>query len=85
MKLLPLTGRIELAEAQMLRLADAVPVWIACAEGALWISQAAEPRDIVIEAGEGLAIKKPQDAIIGPVSGAATMICAPFDGYRVAA
>ena len=85
MNLLPLAGRIHFAEADMRRVPDGVPVWLECVEGALWISQGAEPRDIVIEAGESIALEAPRDAIIGPVGGAATVVTELLDSYRVAA
>lgn len=85
MNVLPLAGRMHFAETDMCRVPDGVPVWLECVEGALWISQGVEPRDIVIEAGESIALEAPRDAIIGPLGGAATVVAELLDTYHVAA
>lgn len=57
----------------LFNLADGISAWVECVEGAIWISQVAEPRDVVLVAGESAALAAPRRAIIGAINGAAVV------------
>lgn len=62
-----------LPPSTLLAIEDHVPQWIACQQGALWISQTAEPRDIVLEAGDSVVLAHPRHAIVGAIGGRAVV------------
>lgn len=58
---------------ELYRLENGVSQWIGCDSGTVWISQAVEPRDIVLAAGDSLLIESPRQALIGSIGGPATV------------
>ena len=66
-------GRTGLSVGTLFKLEDGVTTWVECLDGALWISQVTEPRDVVLVAGEGLSLKAPRHAIVGAINGAAVV------------
>jgi Protein of unknown function (DUF2917) len=70
---LPAGTETRLPVGALFKLEDDISAWVECVEGALWISQVAEPRDVVLAAGEGVALACPRHAIVGAINGAAVV------------
>ncbi len=70
---LPIGTETRLAPGALFKLEDGVHAWLECVEGAIWVSQTAQPRDVVIAAGESIALAAPHNAIIGAINGPAVV------------
>lgn len=70
---LPIGTETVLSPSTLLAIEDQLPQWIGCQQGAIWISQTAEPRDIVLEAGDSIVLEDPRQAIVGAVGGRAVV------------
>jgi hypothetical protein len=64
---------LRLSTGQLLDLHDGEGLEIACLEGAVWITQSNDPRDIVIAAGESFVLDKPGLALVCASAGPATV------------
>ncbi len=73
MKKLSIGTETSLPAGALFTLNDGVCTWVECVEGAIWISQVVEPRDVVLVAGESVALAAPRRAIIGAINGAAVV------------
>jgi len=51
-------ARFELDQGQLLTLDDSLDVTIECAEGALWLTQDGDPRDVTLSAGQSYRIDR---------------------------
>ena len=49
---------------------------VECLEGAIWITQSNDPRDIVLEAGQSFVLDKPGLALVCAAAGPATVAVA---------
>ena len=56
---LPIGTETRLPARALFRLEDGISQWIECENGAIWISQQNNPRDIVLTAGESAVVAAP--------------------------
>jgi len=70
---LPIGTETRLPAGKLFKLEDGLSQWIECVEGAIWITQMSEPRDVVLSAGESVTLAAPRAAIIGAINGAAVV------------
>jgi len=66
-------GPVRLNTGELLDINDGEGFTIKCLEGAVWITQSNDPRDVVLEAGESFVLDKPGLALICAASGAAAV------------
>lgn len=59
-----------LAHRTMLSLHDRAGERIECCAGCLWLTQEGDPRDIVLEAGDGFMLDRPGTALVYALSDA---------------
>jgi len=59
-----LLGARRLTKGRILRVHHALGHRVECVSGSLWITQDGDPRDFVLEPGEGLAFDRPGDALV---------------------
>ena len=67
---------VRLNTGELLDIDDGEGFTIECREGAIWITQSNDPRDIVLEAGESFVLDKPGLALICAAAGPATVALA---------
>jgi hypothetical protein len=67
---------LRLNTGQLLDIHDGDGLEIVCLEGAVWITQSNDPRDIVIEAGEAFVLDKSGLALVCASAGPATVAVA---------
>ena len=82
---LPIGTETRLPAQALFRLEDGVSQWIECENGAIWISQQNDPRDIVLTAGESAIVATPRGAIVGAINGAAVVWTDHTQGIAAAA
>ena len=66
---------LDLTEREDIRLTDAQGLSVTCLEGALWITQAEDPEDVVLKPGQAFVIGRPGLTLVSaPVSRASIVI-----------
>ncbi len=74
MTILPIGSDVRLAGNTVHQFAIGISQSIECIEGAIWITQPNEPRDIVLAAGERMLFRAPgKSLLVGPINGAAVV------------
>lgn len=66
-------GAVKLAPNQTLRVVDGAGSTVCAVEGAVWITEENQPRDIVLEAGRCYRLKHDGIAIVNSLSGEASV------------
>jgi hypothetical protein len=66
-------GAVKLSPNQTLRVVDGAGSTVCAVEGAVWITEENDPRDIVLEAGSCYRLKREGVAIVNPLSGEASV------------
>jgi len=66
-------GAVKLAPNQTLRLRDGAGSTVCAVEGAVWITEENQPRDIVLEAGNCYRLRNAGLALINSLGGAAAV------------
>lgn len=89
MHTLPIDTNSRLPERGMFHLSESLAQAIEVLDGAIWITQPREPRDIVVTAGQSVLLDHPVAAIISAIGGpacvkASTLAAVPSD-YAAAA
>jgi hypothetical protein len=69
--------RLTLPEGRYAVLADAAGTRIACADGALWITQYTDARDIVLHAGQSFVVDRDTKVIVSALETSIVSIAAP--------
>jgi len=67
---------VRLNTGELLDIDDGEGFAIECREGAVWITQSNDPRDIVLKAGQSFVLDKPGLALICAAAGPATLTVA---------
>jgi hypothetical protein len=67
---------VRLNTGELLDIDDGEGFTIECREGAVWITQSNDPRDIVLKAGQSFVLDKPGLALICAAAGPATLTVA---------
>lgn len=65
--------RLQIDRGQSTRLVGTRHAWLRSAEGTLWITLDDDPRDIVLEAGEGFAIERGDQLLVCALGGPALL------------
>ena len=66
---------LDLTEREVIRLIDAEGLAVSCLDGAVWITQAEDPDDVVLKPGEAFVIDRPGLTLMSaPVSRASILI-----------
>ncbi len=66
-------GAVKLSPNQTLRLVDGAGSTVCAVEGAVWITEENDPRDIVLEAGSCYRLRHEGVAIVNSLSGDASV------------
>jgi hypothetical protein len=66
-------GAVRLAPHQTLRLRDSAGSTVCAVEGAVWITEENQPRDIVLAAGNCYRLRNRGLAVINPLGGTASV------------
>ncbi|MGH8669128.1 MAG: DUF2917 domain-containing protein, partial [Burkholderiales bacterium] len=66
-------GAVRLAPNQTLRVLDGAGSTVCAVEGAVWITEENDPRDIVLEAGSCYRLRREGVAVLNPLSGEAAV------------
>ena len=66
-------GAVRLAPNQTLRVVDGAGSTVCAVEGAVWITEENDPRDIVLEAGHCYRLRRDGIAILNSLSGEASV------------
>ncbi len=67
---------VRLNTGELLDINDGEGFTVECLEGAVWITQSNDPRDIVLNAGQSFVLDKPGLALVCAASGPAMASCA---------
>jgi Protein of unknown function (DUF2917) len=67
---------VRLNTGELLDIDDGEGFTVECLEGALWITQSNDPRDIVLRAGQSFVLDKPGLALVCAAAGPATVAVA---------
>jgi hypothetical protein len=67
---------VRLKTGELLDINDGEGFAIECLEGAIWITQSNDPRDIVVKAGQSFVLDKPGLALVCAAAGPATVAVA---------
>ena len=67
------SGGLRLERGQLLKVRDAVGSTVCALEGAIWITEDHQPKDIVLEAGQCYRLRNPGLAIVHALSGPAAV------------
>jgi hypothetical protein len=70
---------LDLLAHEVVPLHDAEGLAVTCLAGAVWITQADDPDDIVLEAGEEFVLDRPGLALVSAPGGPATILVRPID------
>lgn len=73
MKLEMKAGDVRLERGQVLKLQDGVGSTVCALEGAVWITEDYQPKDIVLEEGQCYQLRHPGLAILHPLAGPAAV------------
>ena len=52
------SGSVQLTDGQTLRVVDGAGTTVTCKEGTLWVTEENQPRDLVLEAGTRVRLKR---------------------------
>jgi Protein of unknown function (DUF2917) len=85
MDILPIGRETRLEGNALFRLADGVSQCVEGIEGTIWISQVDDPRDIILTAGESVALESPARALVGAINGTAVVRIYPCSSLARAA
>ena len=77
--------RLLLERGQSTRLTDARQAHLASAAGTLWVTIDNDPRDIVLEAGEGFDVKSSEPLLVCALGGPAVMDLRPMGSTELEA
>jgi hypothetical protein len=66
-------GAVKLSPNQTLRVVDGAGSTVCAVEGAVWITEENDPRDIVLEAGRCYRLKQPGVALLNSLTGEASV------------
>ena len=64
---------IRLKSGELLDIEDGEGVAVTCVDGAIWVTQAHDPRDVVLENGESFVLDRPGLALVSAPAGAAAV------------
>jgi DUF2917 family protein len=64
---------LRLKQGELIDVRDGQGLVVNCLEGSVWITQANDARDIVLDAGEAFMLDKPGLALVCAAAGAATV------------
>jgi hypothetical protein len=67
---------IPLNTGELLDINDGEGLTVECLEGAVWITQSNDPRDVVLNAGESFVLDRPGLALVCAAAGPATVAVA---------
>ncbi len=67
---------VRLNAGELLEIDNGEGFTVECLEGAVWITQSNDPRDIVLEAGQSFVLDKPGLAVVCAAAGPATVAVA---------
>jgi len=67
---------VRLKTGELLDINDGEGFTVECLEGALWITQSNDPRDIVVKAGQSFVLDKPGLALVCAAAGPARVAVA---------
>jgi hypothetical protein len=67
---------VRLKTGELLDISDGEGFTVECLEGAVWITQSGDPRDIVLRAGQSFVLDKPGLALVCAAAGPATVAVA---------
>jgi Protein of unknown function (DUF2917) len=73
MKLHPMNLAVVLAQGALQSIEDGCGSSVQCLEGALWLTQQGDTRDIVLEAGESFVLDRPGTAALQALGGPARL------------
>jgi hypothetical protein len=73
MKLELNSGGLRLERGQVLKVRDGIGSTVCALEGAVWITEDSQPKDIVLEEGQCYRLRHPGLAILHPLSGPAAV------------
>jgi len=73
MKLELQSGGLRLQRGEVLKVRDGMGNTVCALEGAVWITEDHQPKDIVLEEGQCYRLRYPGLAILHPLSGAAAV------------
>jgi hypothetical protein len=65
--------QIEIKADGVFDVRDGEGIGVACIEGVVWITQSADPRDIIVHAGESFTLDRPGLAVMAAPLGPATI------------
>lgn len=75
----------ELAKGNLYRIRDGQGRRVECLSGCLWLTQHNDPRDIVLEAGDGFTIDRAGDTFLSALSDSRfVVLCKPERDARTA-
>ena len=61
-------GPVQLADGQTLRVVDAAGATVTCKEGTVWVTEENQPRNLVLEAGACVRLKRAGLTLISALS-----------------
>jgi Protein of unknown function (DUF2917) len=67
---------VRLSTGELLDIDEGEGLTVECLEGAVWITQSNDPRDIVLKAGQSFVLDKPGLALVCAAAGPATVAVA---------
>lgn len=67
---------VRLNTGELLDINDGEGLTVECLEGAVWITQSNDPRDVVLNAGQSFVLDKPGLALVCAAAGPATVAVA---------
>ncbi len=67
---------VRLKSGELLDINDGEGFTVECLEGAIWITQSNDPRDIVVKAGQSFVLDKPGLALVCAAAGPAVVAVA---------
>lgn len=73
MKLELKSGDLRLERGQVIKVQDGVGSTVCALQGAVWITEDNQPKDIVLEEGQCYQLRNPGLAILHPLSGSAAV------------
>ena len=77
MNLVSKTAATPLAHRRILNLSNRNGDRVECLDGSVWITQDGDPRDVVLEAGEGFTLDRPGTALVYALADARVAVQRP--------
>jgi len=68
---------LDLAEHEVVRLNDAEGLAVTCLDGAVWITQAEDPNDVVLKPGQAFVIDHPGLTLVSAPASSAEIVIRP--------